>query len=357
MIQTQNHFYNLEQLPNAAVEVRDGQITALNAAAQTHLPELSEGGAPPSYLVEPLESEQNVGSFVGCGTLFIYTKVPSSTGTLLLFKPAPESSLTPQQMDGFARQLREQMGSFLNNIQLLSDNISEYGQGEAGRYLSCVNRSFCLMLRLINNLEFLRDAESESGIPFRPVAMDLAGLCRQTAQEVGGLLATAGIQLRYQSQTDGLLIPGSPKLLYRMLLGLLSNAAKAASGHTISLSLRRWSDRAVLTSSNYVSTLDDSQLDILLRGVSPHQIPIPGEGAGMGLPIIRHIISLHGGAILMEQRPDGGLVTTVSLPTGPIPTQLEVCTPELETEGGISAALVELADVLPPSLFRAEDLE
>ena len=33
----------LEQLPQAAVEVRDGKITALNSAALSHLPELAAG--------------------------------------------------------------------------------------------------------------------------------------------------------------------------------------------------------------------------------------------------------------------------------------------------------------------------
>ena len=40
----------LEQLPQAAVEVRDGKITALNSAALSHLPELAVGDQPPQYL-------------------------------------------------------------------------------------------------------------------------------------------------------------------------------------------------------------------------------------------------------------------------------------------------------------------
>lgn len=83
------------------------------------------------------------------------------------------------------------------------------------------------MLRLVNNLEFLRDTKSQSGVAFSPVTMDLAGLCRHTAEDTAPLLAQAGIQLRYQPSTEGLLIPGDAALLSRMLLGLLSNAAKA----------------------------------------------------------------------------------------------------------------------------------
>lgn len=69
------------------------------------------------------------------------------------------------------------------------------------------------MLRLVNNLEFLRDTKSQSGVAFSPVTMDLAGLCRHTAEDTAPLLAQAGIQLRYQSSTEGLLIPGDAALL------------------------------------------------------------------------------------------------------------------------------------------------
>lgn len=47
------------------------------------------------------------------------------------------------------------------------------------------------MLRLVNNLEFLRDTKSQSGVAFSPVTMDLAGLCRHTAEDTAPLLAQA----------------------------------------------------------------------------------------------------------------------------------------------------------------------
>lgn len=57
----------LEQLPQAAVEVRDGKITALNSAALSHLPELAVGDQPPQYLAAPLDSAQTAGAFTGGG--------------------------------------------------------------------------------------------------------------------------------------------------------------------------------------------------------------------------------------------------------------------------------------------------
>ena len=247
-------------------------------------------------------------------------------------------------------------GGLLNNLQLLSQDLSGTGS-PTDRRLASINRNFYQMLRLVNNLEFLRDTKSQSGVAFSPVTMDLAGLCRHTAEDTAPLLAQAGIQLRYQPSTEGLLIPGDAALLSRMLLGLLSNAAKAAPSGTVLLTLRRWGDRAVLTCTNSGSTPDDGQLSALLEGASPHLLPEPGEGAGMGLPIIRHIVALHGGTLLLERREPGGLAATVSLPTGPLSMDLTLSTPAPERSGGLSPLLVELSDVLPSSLYQPEDIE
>ena len=113
----------------------------------------------------------------------------------------------------------------------------------------------------------------------------------------------------------------------------------------------------MLFRSNSGSTPDDGQLSALLEGASPHLLPEPGEGAGMGLPIIRHIVALHGGTLLLERREPGGLAATVSLPTGPLSMDLTLSTPAPERSGGLSPLLVELSDVLPSSLYQPEDIE
>ena len=188
----------LEQLPQAAVEVRDGKITALNSAALSHLPELAVGAQPPQYLSAPLDGVQTAGAFTGGGGLFVFSKVSSPGGVLLLFRPAPDSALSPQQMDGFARQLREQMGGLLNNLQLLSQDLSGTGS-PTDRRLASINRNFYQMLRLVNNLEFLRDTKSQSGVAFSPVTMDLAGLLEEHGDH---LLRLCTLYLGDRSQAE-----------------------------------------------------------------------------------------------------------------------------------------------------------
>ncbi len=75
----------------------------------------------------------------------------------------------------------------------------------------------------------------------------------------------------------------------------------------------------------------------------------------MGLAIARRIVALHKGAMLLERRESGSLLSVVSLPTGPLNPRLDVRSPRIEDTGGYSPVLVELADVLPQAMFRFED--
>ena len=209
--------------------------------------------------------------------------------------------------------------------------------------------SFFRRYRLHTNLSFMRAMGSKEGVPFHPVTMDLAGLCRRIVQEASFLLEESGINLSYRID---------PALLQKLFLSLLSNAAKAAPGSEVALSLTRRGSRAVLTISDDGRALEQNGLEALFSNAQADgHIPAPQEGAGMGLAIARHIVSLHKGTMLLEQRSGGGLFAVVSLPIGTLSTSLTVRSPQAEEDMGISPVLVELSDVLPLSLFQLENEE
>ena len=187
-------------------------------------------------------------------------------------------------------------------------------------------------------------------------ALDLDGLCRETASRARDALAEAGVALDYEGEAGGLLIPGDPVLLRRMLLGLISNAAQACPEGRLTLALRRAGNRALLTLSDNGPLPDQRQLDALLsRPRSEEELPLPGQGAGLGLTIARDIVALHGGSLLVEWGQSSPILV-VSLPTGPLDGRTSVRSPRVQTDGGLDPVLVELADVLPARLFRLDGL-
>ena len=217
-----------------------------------------------------------------------------------------------------------------------------------------LSKSFHRMFRLVSNLDYMRASAAQEGGLFRPVTMDLAGLCRQLAQDAGGLLARAGTQLAYESDTLSVLISGDPQLLQKLLLELISNSVRAAPGGRIVLQLRRLGNRAALSAPT--ARRSGAELASMLQQDSDQNLPLPGQGAGLGLPIARHIVSLHQGTLLVEW---GGAAppVLVSLPAGRPEPRVSVQTPPPCRDGGLSPLMVELSDVLPAELFGLEGLD
>lgn len=339
----------LERFPEGAIEVARGTIQGLNRAARRLLPQLAVGQAPPAALMPPLEEPESAGTFSYEGVLYLFSRVTSPDRALLLFRPAPQSTLSDRQLSGFVRQMRD----FLQDILL-----DFHTQDPFDRRTGSFGRNFCRIYRLLTNLDFLRAAGSPEGVPFRPVTLDLAGFTRALADEAGDLLEQGGVRLSFRCQPASLLTAADPRLLEKLLLTLLSNGAKAAApGGEIFLTLASRRGRALFTLSDSGEPLPEEKLEELLPGLDPGEegLPAPWEGAGMGLSIARHIVALHGGTMLLEHRPQAGLFSVVSLPIRRPEGSLTVRSPAPEEAAGFSPALLELSDVLPPSLFPMDD--
>ena len=321
-----NQTTNLEQFPDSAIEVVHGKVQRLNRIAMHRFPELRSGMELPGFLSTPLKDPDGAGTFTHQGVLYLFSRVAGTAGSLLLVRPAPKSGLTDRQLDGFVRQMR----GFLQEVLL------EFQSTAGQEHDSAFNRSFFRMYRLLSNLDFMRGMDSSEGTLFRPVTLDLVGLCRRLTEEAAFLLREAGVQLRFQCRLASLLIPGDPALLQKLLL-----------------TLERRGNQAVLRLGDRGEgrCLDD----LFPPKEAEARIPAPGDGAGMGLAIARHIVELHQGTLLLGERGGGGVLALVSLPTGPLRMDLAVCTPAPEPAGGISPVLMELADVLPLSLFHLDE--
>ena len=332
----------LDALPEGVVQIRDGLVTWANGAARRSLPQLTPGAPPPDCL--PLSGRAPVGSghFTQDSRSFSFSFTRSEEGFLVFFRPAPQAVLTADQLDGSLRQLRQLLGEFLAELGPQDQTSPTFG------------KSYYRAFRLMNNLDYLRQS-ADGGVSPARTALDLDGLCRDVVARAREPLSQGGITLDYEGAAGGLLIPGDPELLQRLLLGLIANAAQACPGGRLTLALRRAGGRALLTLSDNGPLPDPRQLDALLSRTQREDIPQPGQGAGLGLTIARDIVTLHGGSLLVEWGQSSPILV-VSLPTGPMDGRAVVRSPRVQTDGGLDPVLVELSDVLPAQLFRLDDL-
>lgn len=340
----------LRAIPEPALIVVNGRVSCFNQAAQDLFGELATDAPVPAPL---LSQSQGAGVALIKGGCWHFTASPVEEGTLYLLHAARLEGMSRPQLDGVVRRLREQMGQLLFHVQLLGRD--ELSADDLERRLSGMNRSLCQMLRLTDQLDLLRDLESGAFL-FRPVTLDLAGLCREVCAATSFLLEQTGVTLHFESPLTSLLVDGDSELLQKALLELLVNGARAAGkGGHLTLSLSRRDARAILTLSG--PGQDDGQpLSQLLAGDRPDdRIPQPGEGAGLGLVLIQRVVTLHRGTLMMERQ--GGITAIAALPLSAPGASLPVHTATGEYGGGFSPALVSLSDLLPDSAFAHLEVE
>lgn len=335
----------VEVFPEGVVQIRGGLVCSCSERARQYLPQLAVGAPVPDVLLLSEEDGGGTGEFSQGDAAYSYSYSAAGGELLVLIRPDAESALTGRQMEGLVYQLRTLLGDVLAEVGPAT--AEEGGPVPAAAF----GKTFHRLFRLLDNLELLRET-----VPFHPVTMDLAGLCRHVEELAAPLLKEAGVSLEYRSRETGLLIPGDPALLQKLLLGLIANAAQASERGSVIFGLRRQEGRAVLTISHSGPPADGQRLDALLWPGMDGDPPLPGQGAGLGLSVARRIAALHKGSLLMEwgQSAPGAVV---SLPTGPLDGKSTVRTPALRRDGGLDPVLMELSDLLPARVFGLEGLD
>lgn len=340
----------LRAIPEPALIVVNGRVSCFNRAALDLFGTLAVDAPAPAPL---LAQSQGAGVALIEGGCWHFTASSVEDGTLYLLHAARLDGMSRPQLDGIVRRLREQMGQLLLNVQLLGRD--DPSADDLERCLSGMNRSLCQMLRLTDQLDLLRELESGAFL-FRPVTLDLAGLCREVCAAASFLLEQAGVSLRFESPLTSLLVDGDSELLQKTLLELLVNGARAAGkGGHLTLSLARRDSRAILSLSG-PGRDDGRPLPQLLSGDRPDdRIPKPGEGAGLGLVLVQRVITLHRGTLMMERQ--DGITAIAALPLSAPGASLPVRAATGEYDGGFPPELVYLSDLLPDQAFAHVEVE
>ncbi len=144
----------------------------------------------------------------------------------------------------------------------------------------------------------------------------------------------------------------------RCVLNLISNAIRHSDAPPkITLRVLR-SGRSVLVQVTCgQSEFSPADLaEAFTRYATDAPLPSPSWGAGFGLPLVQHIVRLHGGTMMLSGA-GGGSAAVFSLPLGEAEDDtLRSPIAAMDYAGGFRHELVELADVLPLEVFDSENV-
>jgi signal transduction histidine kinase len=164
--------------------------------------------------------------------------------------------------------------------------------------------------RLIQALLTL--ARSEGGIARRDPA-DLADGARVAIEQSASEAAALGLDVR--SALEPAPVLGDRRLLERLVANLVENAIRHnRAGGMVEVRTSQAAGRSVVEVRNDGSVVPAESVASLLEPFQRLDRGARGDGAGLGLSIVRSVAEAHGGSVELRARPSGGLVVRVSLP-------------------------------------------
>jgi two-component system OmpR family sensor kinase len=215
----------------------------------------------------------------------------------------------------FLLRLDHELKNPLTAIRAALANAEDTGGAFAGEALASVSAQAGRITQLLGDLRKLADLETRE-IEMEPV--DLAGLLHEVAEAVSAIAEASERVIRMSVPLAPWplpLIDGDRDLLFIALQNLVSNAVKF-SGPSDTVEVRASEDGSwlLLEVADTGSGIPDSEVEEvwqeLARGRAARSIP----GTGIGLALVRVVVTRHGGQVAIRSREGQGTVVTIRLP-------------------------------------------
>jgi signal transduction histidine kinase len=226
--------------------------------------------------------------------------------------------LKSEFLANMSHELRTPLNAIIGFAELIkNESIGPVGRPQYRTYAGDICDSGQQLLALINDILDL--AKVEAGhLTLREERLDLSELLRQCLRMVALRANNAQQKVELSIAPDLPLVMGDETRLRQIVLNLLSNAVKfTPAGGRITVSAQVASDGAMtLAVADSGIGIAEADLDRVLLPF----VQVDGglmrrhEGTGLGLPLTKRLVELHGGTLRLDSRVGAGTTATVILP-------------------------------------------
>lgn len=216
-----------------------------------------------------------------------------------------------------SHELRTPLNAVIGFSEILElEAFGPLGNSRYKQYARDIHGSGSHLLALINDvLDLTRLDAGQASLEASP--SDLPALIKESLRMVGPQARSAKVALKADLPSLLPALSCDQRRIRQVLLNLLSNAVKfTPEGGCVSVSAALRDDGiAVMVSDNGIGI---AQTDIPRAferfGQVDSTLARKYEGAGLGLPLAKELVELHGGTLTLESKPGEGTKVTVSLP-------------------------------------------
>jgi two-component system phosphate regulon sensor histidine kinase PhoR len=212
-----------------------------------------------------------------------------------------------------SHELRTPLTAIRGYVEALIDDPPD--EAQTHQFLEIVARHSARMERLVTDLlrlarldakqEVLERSSCEIQQIFNAVVADLAPLIEAKRQRVTTAVSPEACTL-----------DADPAKLHDVVRNLLENAVNySPEGAAVHLEAARHDGSIAITVSDSGPGIPQEDLTrVFERFFRVDKSRSRPGGTGLGLAIVRHLVELHGGRAVAENRPEGGAKFTVTLP-------------------------------------------
>jgi signal transduction histidine kinase len=216
-----------------------------------------------------------------------------------------------------SHELRTPLNAIIGFSSVMKEELfGKLGSDRYKDYAGDIHDSGTHLLAIINDLLDVSAIEAHK-MELRIAACDLREVTESAMRLVAPRAQTAGLQL-ISDVGDLPPVHADERRLKQVLLNLLSNAIKfTRAGGSVRI------DARVGANGDMMLRVIDTGIGMDAEGISKalerfgqvdSGLDRKHEGTGLGLPLARGLVELHGGALSIESAPNEGTTVTITLP-------------------------------------------
>lgn len=234
-------------------------------------------------------------------------------------RKAEEANLAKSRfLATMSHELRTPLNAILGFSEVMKNEIfGEHANAAYKEYSGDIHGSGQHLLNLIN--EILDLSRIEAGkYELNEEALSLAGIVEDCRHMLNLRAKAKGQSIRETAEPDLPKIWADERAIRQVVLNILSNAIKfTPQGGEITIKVG-WTANG----GQYVSVIDtgpgipEDEIPVVLQSFGRGSLAIKTaeQGSGLGLPIVKGLIDLHGGGFHLKSRPRAGTEVTMTLP-------------------------------------------
>jgi signal transduction histidine kinase len=218
-----------------------------------------------------------------------------------------------------SHELRTPLNAIIGFSEMLdAGSFGRLGHPNYEQYAKLILESANHLLQLVNQVLEMAKLESNA-FSIEPEPLSVAALVEQSVQLLTPLAARAGVTLKADGLPD-LRISVDPVAFRQVMMNLISNAVKfTRAGGSVSVSAAAQGERCVFAIADTGIGIAEEDLDRILHPFEQQDNNYAKRttGTGLGLPIAKSLVELHGGRLLLTSRPGRGTVVSFDFAIAP----------------------------------------